>query len=296
MNAVEVEIFRSTRSAECEERAFVLTAVGIPYTIVSDGAHCSLFVDAALASQAAAHLRQYEAEKAPARPRPSPDAPYPHAWLGSAIYALVLLIVTFAISQGLWRLDAFETGALVAQRVQAGEWWRAWTALTLHVDGAHLIANLGAGIWFGWIAGQRLGPGTAWLLIVTGAAASNLLESLLASPAHRAVGASTAVFTALGLLSAHAWRERYRLPQRWAMRWGPLVAGIVLLGWLGSSGEDTDLVAHVSGFIVGTVLGAVAARRRVRDLLRRVPQWISGALAVGSILGAWIYALTSPPL
>ncbi len=65
----------------------------------------------------------------------------------------------YAVAGGFWRLDAFDLGAIDAARVQSGEWWRAWTALTLHVDASHLATNLGAGIWFGYLAGRQLGPG-----------------------------------------------------------------------------------------------------------------------------------------
>ena len=84
----------------------------------------------------------------------------------------------------------------------------AWTALTLHLDGPHLAANLGAGSWFGYLAARQMGSGTAWFITVTGAALANLLEGLLGPPEHRAVGASTAVFSALGAMSAYSWRER----------------------------------------------------------------------------------------
>ena len=191
------------------------------------------------------------------------------------------------------RLDAFELGELYAARVQAGEYWRAWTALTLHLDLAHLAANLLAGIWFGYLAAGQMGAGTAWLLIVTGGGFANLLEGLLAPPEHRAVGASTAVFTALGAMAAHSWRERLVLRQRWERRWGPLIAGVALLGFTGSAGEDTDLTAHVAGFIVGAVLGALAALPRTKALLGRLPQWLAGAIAFASVLIAWGCALRS---
>jgi hypothetical protein len=95
------------------------------------------------------------------------------------------------------------------------------------------------------------------------------------------------------MLAAHAWRTRFHVPQRWALRWAPLVAGVVLLGWLGSGGEETDLVAHATGFVVGVLVGATAALPRVEPLLRRVPQWLAGLAAVASILGAWACALLS---
>jgi rhomboid protease GluP len=109
------------------------------------------------------------------------------------------------------------------------------------------------------------------------------------------------VFTALGLLAAHSWRLRSSYTQRWAVRWAPLVAGVVLLGWFGSGGggeesaapTQIDIVAHAIGFGVGCLLGALAAQPRARDMLARVPQWLSGLAALASIVIAWSFALAS---
>src|SRR6202007_2817409 len=103
------------------------------------------------------------------------------------------------------------------------------------------------GPWSECPAARQMGVGTAWFLTVTAAALANLLEGLLGPPEHRAVGASTAVFAALGAMSAYSWRERFALPQRWARRWGPLVAGVILLGWTGSGGGGADVIAHPPG-------------------------------------------------
>jgi rhomboid protease GluP len=286
-------VYRSRRRRECEERLLVLTAVGVEAVLVRAPGEYLLQVAAADAAQAVRHLWQYESENRPPPPAPPPPRLYPHAWVGCLVYALVLLAVASVLSHGLVRLDAFELGELDAARVQAGQWWRAWTALTLHLDGPHLAANLAAGIWFGYLAARHMGSGLAWLITVTGAAIANLLEGLLAAPEHVAVGASTAVFSALGAMSAYAWRERFALPQRWARRWGPLVAGVILLGWTGSAGEGTDVVAHLAGFAVGALLGAGAVLPRVRTLLERVPQGLSGAAALASIAIAWGCALWS---
>ena len=163
-----------------------------------------------------------------------------------------------------------------AARVQSGQWWRLWTALTLHVSAEHLFANLAGGVWFGILAARQLGVGTAWFLIVTGAALANGLEAQWAPPGYRSVGASTAVFTALGLMAAHSWQIRFPLRQSWAKRWAPLVAGTVLLGWLGTAGEGTDIVAHLLGFTVGGLLGGHGRICSVERALQRVPQWLSG--------------------
>ena len=300
-----LEVFRSFRRADCEERAFVLTAVGIPNHVHFDGWQYVLTVEEPQHDAAVIHLARYATESRPLPPPPPPQKLYPFALVGCVLYVLALVLIGYAVAGGVWRLDAFEIGSIDSARVQAGEWWRAWTALTLHVDAAHLFANLGAGAWFGYLAGRQLGPGNAWLLTVVGAGTANLIESLLGPGSHHSVGASTAVFTALGLMAAYTWRIRYELPQRWALRWGPLVAGALLLGWLGTGGlsgtdkpeviaaSTTDIVAHATGFIVGAVLGAVAAISVVRKRLAQLPQWASGTAAIGVIAVAWSIALSS---
>ncbi len=288
-----IEVYRSTRFADCEERAFMLTAVGVPNEFDHLEGYYRLWVDASYIAEARTHLARYQLETRVPPPAPPPEPPrlHAHAWVGCLVYAATLLAVAEAVSKGIGRLDAFELGELDAVRVQSGEWWRAWTALTLHLDPAHLAANGGAGIWFGYLAGRLIGPGTAWLLIVSAAAAANLFEALLSPPTYRSVGASTAVFAALGMAAAYTWRERYHLAQRWSLRWGPLIAGTVLLGWTGTEGEHTDVFAHLAGFAIGGVLGALAALPRGRRLLERTPQWLAGLVALGSVLGAWARAL-----
>ncbi len=268
--------------------------------------HYALAVpDPQYVAAAVAHLARYATEQRPASAPPPPLKLHPFlpALTGSILYALALLLVGYAAAKGMWRPDAFEVGAIDSGRVQAGEWWRAWTAFTLHRDFLHLAGNLGAGMWFGYLAGRHLGPGNAWLLAVVGSGVANLLESLLGPANHHSVGASTTVFALLGLMTAYTWRIRYEQPQRWALRWGPLVAGLLLLGLTGTGGlsgmdppevvaaSTTDIVAHVSGFLIGTVLGAIAATRIVRKKLSKLPQWATGLAAIAIVASAWTFAL-----
>ena len=286
-------VYRSYSRAACDERALVLTAVNIASEVRHDGVDFLLCCGVEDVPWALAHLGQYEKEN-----RPSPSVGvvarwHPHAWIGVIVYSAVLLAVALAIANGWWRPEAFDNGALSAATIKDGQWWRAWTALTLHVDANHLFANLGGGIWFGYLAARQVGSGVAWFLIVTGAAFANLIEATIAPASHRAVGASTAVFTALGLMAAHSWRIRLPLRLSAARRWAPLIAGIVLLGWLGTSGEGTDVVAHALGFTVGCLLGATAGRSGVQRLLDRMPQWMPAAGALTSIALAWAFALAT---
>ena len=271
----------------------MLGAVGVASAIVLRDGQFTLEVAEADVARSLGHLGQYEAENRPPAPAPPSPPLHSNAWVGCVAYALCLFAVAYAISNGLVRLDAFHTGELDAARVQSGQWWRAWTALTLHLSGPHLAANLGAGIWFGYLAGRQLGVGVAWLLIVLGGGIANLLEGLFGPPWHQSVGASTAVFTALGLMSAYTWRERLRLPQRWVQRWGPLVAGICLLGWLGTAGKETDVMAHILGFGIGVFLGATAALSAVSRRLHDLRQWPAGLAAIAIVAVAWGLALAS---
>ncbi len=65
------------------------------------------------------------------------------------------------------------------------------------------------------------------------------------------IGASTAVFGALGALAA--------MPQLRRRAWMPLGAGLALLAFLGTS-KRADLAGHLCGFAAGVVLGATVSR------------------------------------
>lgn len=276
----------------------MLLAVGLPSAIGADFDAYRVYVDEQQAAEARAQLARYEAEqrqeverRAAAFAPPPPS--HPHAVLGAVGYGLVIAGIAVILGVGLGPLDAFWRGDLFGAAVQRGEWWRAITALTLHLDAVHLLANLAAGAWFGVLAGRQLGPGVAWLLILLAASTSNLLEALLGPATHRAVGASTAVFAALGVLASHGWRVRQPRSRRWTARWGPLVVGVILLGWFGSEGERTDVVAHVGGFALGVAAGSLVSLARVRPLVERIPQGLAGVVALAAIALAWAFALGS---
>jgi rhomboid protease GluP len=300
-----IEIFRSGRLADCDEREFMLYAVGIGSALARDAGEYVLLVEEHTASAAREHLRRYEVERLN-RPQAPPKPPklHPNAGWGSLVYALVVTGVALAISNGLWRLDAFNAGELNSRLVRSGQWWRVWTALTLHLDGPHLAANTVAGMWFGYLASRLMGAGSAWLSVVLGAGLANWIESIAGPASHLSVGASTAVFTALGLLSAYSWRTRLALPQRWALRWGPLVAGVLLLAWTGTGGESldepssgagqsVDVLAHALGFLTGLMSGAILSLQRISVALDRVPQWVYGVLALVPLAVSWAFALSS---
>ena len=142
-----------------------------------------------------------------------------------------------------------------------GEWWRPFTALFLHADLVHLVGNLLSGLVFGTLVARMIGPLLGWVLILGCGTLGNILTSRLTFPeAFTSIGASTAVFAALGILSglgvAETLRDRAHLP--WVRISAPFLAGLILLGWLGGSsgsGTNTDVLGHVFGFSSGLVAG-----------------------------------------
>jgi membrane associated rhomboid family serine protease len=109
--------------------------------------------------------------------------------------------------------------------------------------------------------------------------------------AQRSIGASTAVFAALGILSAYAWVLESASNLRWAKRLGPLIAGVMLLGLLGTGGERTDVVAHVTGFISGCAFGVIFGKTAERRFESRALQLAAGALTLMIVAAGWLLAL-----
>ena len=173
-----------------------------------------------------------------------------------------------------------ERGSADAARMLDGEWWRAMTALTLHVDLAHVAANAVAiAIFLGAVA-RRLGPALATWLALAAGVAGNVLTALVTGGGHVSIGASTAVFGALGTLSA------LQVPRR--RTWLTLGVGVALLGFLGT-GARADLLAHVFGFAAGATEGL--AVRRMKPPRRSPLQPALALAAVAPIAIAWWLAL-----
>jgi membrane associated rhomboid family serine protease len=283
-------VFEGSRAA-CAEAALVLEAKSIPYELVPSGAHWSLVSAPASAAAARDELARYAVERRTARARPPPLAAFPGAGFGSGAFVVVLLATAYCTGIQAFGADWLAAGSLDARVGGAGEWWRAVTALTLHLDQAHLLGNLLFGAVFGTLAGGAFGPGIAWSSILAAGAVADYLDMLISPPEHRAAGASTAVFAALGLLSGFSWRLRLSLREQFRYRWAPLFGGVFLLTMLGAGGERVDVLGHALGFAMGTALGWIYARLGLPQTRSSRPQWAAGAAALAVIVGAWSLAL-----
>lgn len=283
-------VFRGSKSL-CREFSLVLEARGIEHETLESDSTWTLNVPVALLDRAYDEISRYSAERSVPRSVRSAMPSRPGAAFGVSVYVLVLLLAAYSAGNGSFGADWFAAGSLDAG--SRAQWWRAITALTLHVDQEHWLGNVLFGALAGMGVGRLLGPGIAWASILGAAALANYCEMLIAPVDHRAVGASTAVFAALGLLTGLAWRQRFTLREGLWYRWAPLIAGICLLTLLGAGGVHVDVVGHCLGFIMGTGQGWLYAKVNLPHLGGSRVQILAGTCAVLLVLLAWLLALSS---
>lgn len=283
-------VYESRDRRRCSDRALVLASVQIPYQLIDDGLTCALVVPAEHSPRAAEELRLYDEENPPRRPRPRKRIVYQDALPGVVAYVLIVCLIAWLAGYSFFGSNWFTAGRIDGALIRDGEWWRTVTALTLHSGIRHLLGNLVFGVFFGIFAGRLLGSGVAWLTVLVSAAVGNAANTLLLESTHRSIGASTAVFATLGLLAGYVWRGQLMAQDRWSTRFGPIVGGLALLMFTGTGDENTDIGAHLMGFVCGFSMGMLLT------LLGRMPaptrvQYAAGAAAIGLVFVSWLVAL-----
>lgn len=286
-----VSIFRSISRRPCEEHALVLKAMSIEHMVSERPDGCHILVPGPQARLAMEQLGLYQRENPRRQGAPWPVSE-PARGLRGALGFAVFLSLAYLIQSGYaWGIDWTAAGELIAGQVRAGEWWRTITALTLHGDAAHVAGNILFGSFFGYLVGQYVGSGVAWLAIVWTAAAGNMANALVQAAGHRSIGASTAVFAALGIVASVVGGISRRFTLGWARRWAPVVGAVALLTYIGTGNEQTDVTAHLTGFLAGAVGGFVLYRIGGFDRPRRLLQCACAASALFTIAVAWALAL-----
>ena len=283
-----------------DEWALVLAAVGVPYRVDKrhDG-QFSLFVTQPDLARAARALgaNDQEARAGMAVPPAAPDR-----GTGALGIMFGILLVAFQYVTGLWENHPlsrwFAVGVADAERIRAGEWWRAITAMTRHADMRHVLGNVVASVIFVSAAGRWLGPGIAALLILLAGTGANLLTAVVEKKEHFSVGASTATFAALGLVvglqSVRRWRGGGPVRRR---AWIAAGAGLALLAMLGV-GAKADVFAHAFGLGLGSILGLVAGvldrpradARAEQSIAARTGQMALALATLGAVVAAWARA------
>lgn len=259
--SVEVGVY--TTYEEGFEHSLVVLAMGETCWLVSTDHGHSLCVEPTVLDAVRRQLACFDRERIGWPPPPFvDDAPRnKYTSLSPLLWVLGVCAVFWAQVD---RPGLTEAGLLDARRVfDHGEWWRACTALWLHADVGHLVSNAISG----WVVFSAVvatfGLRTGWIMIAAAAIAGNLATLTLHSgDNYRSLGASTAVFAALGLLVGRAVRVMSRTghPHRWRTLLSPLFAGIIVLGLYGAGGAEVDVLAHAMGFGAGLLFSFSASR------------------------------------
>ena len=260
--------------------SLVLDQEGIAHELRGAGEErWALLIEDGEAARAEAAVAAFERENPVAPPREEMPQPAGGAVAGGLIFFLSLLALHVWTGPGSEGSAWFSRGGADAAAILRGEWWRGITALTLHADAGHAVGNAVLGGLLLTLLARVLGPGLAGAVVLIAGAAGTFATAALLRHDFVSVGASTAVFGALGALAG--------LRQHRRRAWIPLGAGLALLAFLGTS-KRADLSGHVFGFGAGVLLGASLSL--LPPLRSRVWQAALAAAALAIPVAAWLAA------
>jgi len=182
---------------------------------------------------------------------------------------LILFLIAANLGMFAWEIAAgaladretiIEAGALVRERVLAGEWWRLISAMFLHGGVDHILGNLVVLYIVGLACEHAFGGAqTAVLYFASGIAGG--LVSIAAGPGP-SVGASGAIFGVIAavIVVLYRWQDRFYVRDK--------RIGFVLLVWAGwqiltgLANPFIDNFAHLGG-LAGGALAALVLRPRL---------------------------------
>lgn len=169
----------------------------------------------------------------------------------------------------------FKALAQVPWRVQAGEWWRVFTAAFLHFGPIHLLFNMLALLVFGSQLEQALGKWRFLAVYVVSLLGGAVTLQMFSPFNAEAAGASTAIF---GLLGAFAVLMIYgRQDLRGLIN---LLVINLAIGFL----PGISLVGHVGGLVAGALATVAILVFRRRPAAQAVALGVLGVVLLAVAL------------
>ena len=181
----------------------------------------------------------------------------------------ILFLIAANVAMFAWEIAAgaladretiIEAGALVRERVLAGEWWRLMSAMFLHGGFDHIFGNIVVLYIVGLACEHAFGGArTAVVYFASGIAGGLLSMAMGPGPS---VGASGAIFGVIAavIVVLYRWQDRFFVRDK--------RIGFVLLIWAGwqiltgLANPFIDNFAHLGG-LAGGALAALALRPRL---------------------------------
>lgn len=240
--------------------SLVLVSQGIETLIErdADGERWLLVVNTLDHERAVEAIRRYRTENT--SPRWQRTLPVVGMLFDARVVGFLAFLILLFVLEATGRSDLRGAGVMDNRAVHAGQWWRLFTAVTLHGDVAHLAANVTTGLLMLGLAMGAYGWGVGLLASYLAGVGGFLAGLVFLPETHRSLGASGLVLGALGLLAAQ-WVAyvRHGLTRRDLAARG-IMSGCLLLMLLGlSPQENVDVLAHVAGFVSGLGLGSALA-------------------------------------
>jgi rhomboid protease GluP len=260
MEEDEKTIIASASYSTIREYSLVLSSQLIIHDVIpTETGPFEIWVSKNDAKLARRQIRLYRCENPP---RPN-NAPLPvmvtlqPLWILSVPAIITLIQFSDRISYLTSR------GISDASLVLKGEWWRLFTALSLHGDAKHVLGNLISGFFVLNLLSLRIPLSRLAAPLLIFSALANGLVSLTMQENFRSLGFSTFVFASLGALSSIEFRLMPKEFHGLQRRFAPLIGALLLAVFMGL-GENSDIFAHGYGFILGLVVGFLPKRKSLQ--------------------------------
>lgn len=290
----ERELRTTSERARAKDWALALASEGIEARLTKDSPGYVLWVAELDVERAEVLLGIYEREnrRSPGDARPTASVSGSASFHG-ALAVTTAMVVFFTVTgprnpQSVW----FAQGSADASRMAAGELWRSVSALTLHADWGHVASNAVMGAVLLTALGRSVGPGVAFALAVFAGVNGNITNAVLRSAPHVSIGASTAVFGIVGILSGLSVMRRRESGENVRHVALPVAGALAILAMIGTGGGRVDIWAHLFGLLAGLPIGLIAGWRW-RDAPRTAGQVVAAAGAVAGLLWSWQLALAA---
>jgi membrane associated rhomboid family serine protease len=251
-------LFQNLSEQEADAYRLVLSSAGIFFRLKQEEHGWCLSVKDSDVENAAKEIKQYLAENqkftaSSKMYRDSEQRSFAGLWV-----SIVLLVCHVAVAVTHSREVLVHSYGSSASHILRGQLYRSVTALMLHADAMHILANTVGMAVFGTAVCMVMGWGAGVMGILITGAIGNLLNALLYGYGHISIGASTAIFGSIGILSGYQFFNKIRQPDQKLKAFLPISGGFALLAILGS-GAHSDVMAHLFGFLAGLVLGSLYA-------------------------------------
>jgi membrane associated rhomboid family serine protease len=194
-----------------------------------------------------------------------------------------------------WVAEAFgsrleSAGIMDSAAFRHGDWWRLFTAVSLHGDVGHLAANVSTGFLVLGLAMARYGPGCALLAVFMAGAAGNLAGLAVRQTPYYGLGASGMVMGGLGLLAVQSIPLARSGPLGFRRFLAGLFAGVCLFILMGLN-PASDVLAHLAGFVSGVLMGAALAWLPARVVESKWTNPTAAGLVAALAIATWVLAL-----